>query len=121
MLPAAQGDSLWIEYGQAAHPYRVLIDGGTAATYDWLRTRIRSLPSNQRRFELLVVTHVDADHIEGAVRLLNDPALDLEFGDIWFNGWDQLSDMLGPLQGEFLSALIKTGELPWNRAFRARP
>jgi hypothetical protein len=118
MLPAAQGDSLWIEYGQAAHPYRVLIDGGTAATYDWLRTRIRSLPSNQRRFELLVVTHVDADHIEGAVRLLNDPALDLEFGDIWFNGWDQLSDMLGPLQGEFLSALIKTGELPWNRAFR---
>ena len=117
MLPAAQGDSLWIEYGEAAHLHRVLIDGGTAATYDWLRTRIRSLPSGQRRFELLIVTHVDADHIEGAVRLLNDPTLELEFGDIWFNGWDQLTDVLGPVEGEFLSALIKTGKLPWNRAF----
>jgi beta-lactamase superfamily II metal-dependent hydrolase len=117
MLPAAQGDALWIEYGDPHMPHRVLIDGGTAATYDWLRTRIRALPKRKCRFELLVVTHVDADHIEGAVRLLNDPSLDVEFGDIWFNAWEQLSDVLGPLQGEFLSSLIKVGNLPWNKRF----
>ncbi len=117
MLPAAQGDALWIEYGGPNDTHRILIDGGTAATYDSLRARVRQLPEGKRRFELMVVTHVDADHIEGAVRLLNDPSLGMEFGDIWFNGWEQLSDMLGPLQGEFLSALIMEGKLPWNKCF----
>jgi beta-lactamase superfamily II metal-dependent hydrolase len=117
MLPAAQGDALWIEYGDSERPHRILIDGGTAATYDWLRSKVRALPEEDRLFELLVVTHVDADHIEGAVRLLNDPSLQAQFDDIWFNGWEQLSDMLGPVQGEFLSALIQTGGLPWNVAF----
>ena len=68
--------------------------------------------------------HVDADHIEGIIRLLQDDSLGLSFGDIWFNGWKHLpTDRLGPAQGEMLSVLLdwptRQGRtrLPWNAAF----
>jgi beta-lactamase superfamily II metal-dependent hydrolase len=131
MLPASQGDSLWIEYGAQADVHRVLIDGGTAPTYDHIRARVLRVPEGQRRFDLLVVTHVDADHIEGIVLLLQDPTLHLQFDDIWFNGWKHLpSSRLGPAQGEMLSGLL-VGQapegaqpaypdgLPWNNLFGA--
>ena len=65
MLPAAHGDCLWIEYGSGARVHRILIDGGPAHAYPALRERILHLPADARRFELLVITHIDADHIEG--------------------------------------------------------
>lgn len=127
MLPAAQGDCLWIEYGTRQRIHRVLIDGGTAPTYDYLRARILRLPATQRHFDLLVVSHVDADHIEGILVLLQDPTLGLHFDDVWFNGWKHLpSSLLGPAQGEMLSGILERrrpwGEiLPWNRSFQEGP
>jgi hypothetical protein len=118
MLPAGHGDALWIEYGDdPATPHRILIDGGTGPTYDVLRARIDALPEGGRRFELMVVTHIDADHIEGMVRLLQDDRLQLQFGDAWFNGWRHLPTVdFGPEQGEVLSALLLDKEIPWNKA-----
>jgi beta-lactamase superfamily II metal-dependent hydrolase len=119
MLPAGHGDCLWVEYGEDPdRPHRVLIDGGTAATYRTLRTRIRALEPDQRRFELVVVTHVDADHIAGMVRLLRDDTLGLRVDDVWFNDFGHLpSDALGPVQGEFLAAVFAERGLKSNQAF----
>jgi hypothetical protein len=64
----------------------------------------------------MVLTHVDADHIESAVKLLNVKKLDFDVGDIWFNAWKHLSpshgDELGPVQGEYVSALISGSVYP---------
>ncbi len=122
MLPARHGDCLWIEYGSGTARHRILIDGGTAPTYHVLRERIMTLKARgeETRFELLVVSNVDGDHIEGAVRLLGDTTLDVRFDDIWFNGWRHLSDTLGPKQGEFLAAEIEDQGRPWNAAFGGR-
>lgn len=114
MLPAAHGDSLWIEYGSARQTHRILIDGGPAHTYEaGLRKRIALLPEDKRNCELMVVTHIDADHIDGAVILLRDKGptgLNFQINEFWFNGWDQLSEFKGetyaPQQGEFLAALL---------------
>jgi len=132
MLPAAHGDCLWIEYGRGPQARRILIDGGPAHTYPALRERILHLPTDQRRFELLVVTHIDGDHIEGIVRLLQDaPALQCRFERIWFNGPAQLNRIrdpagapLGAIQGEYLSLLIgdyeaQQGRSLWNTDFEA--
>lgn len=125
MLPAAHGDALWIEFGDAARPRRLLVDGGTAPTYESLRDRIGALAPADRRFDLLVVTHVDADHIEGVVRLSHDAALGVSFNDVWFNGWRHLrghdEDTLGPAQGEMLSGLLEGGGQQWNAAFERGP
>ena len=126
MLPAAHGDCLWIEYGRGDDVRRILIDGGPGHTYPALYERVLHLPAGQRRFELFIITHIDADHIEGAIRLLNDADdLGLEFDRIWFNGYQQLMAIpgaegrLGAPQGEMLSLLIsdyvaRTGKNVWN-------
>jgi beta-lactamase superfamily II metal-dependent hydrolase len=125
LLPALHGDSIWIEYGEARAPYRILIDGGPLHTYDVLRARLEKVPKDERGFELMVLTHVDADHIESTVKLLNARELDFEVGDIWFNAWKHLlpshKDELGPVQGEYVSALIRQHGLPWNKAFNHGP
>jgi glyoxylase-like metal-dependent hydrolase (beta-lactamase superfamily II) len=77
MLPARQGDALWIEYGDSAHPRRALIDAGTPETWDVVRPKIEQLAPAERRFELLVVSHIDLDHIGGVLPLLA-AAKDLE-------------------------------------------
>ncbi len=121
MLPARHGDCLWIEYGAGGPEHRILVDGGPGFTYKSLRERIAKQPPEARYFELLVVSHIDADHIEGIIRLLGDAALGASFGDIWFNGWKQISGGMpapfGAESGEYLSALIPKLGLPWNRAF----
>ncbi len=126
MLPADHGDCLWIEYGEAKSPYRILIDGGTAHSYEQLRRRVESLSRRQRRFELLIVTHLDADHIGGSVALLAEMEdLKIHFRDVWFNGWDQIApDALGYKDARRLSDLlvngVSEGRLKWNAAFGGR-
>lgn len=114
VLPARHGDCLWIEYGAPQAPTRLLIDGGPAYAYDVLRKRIGVLPPQSRYIDLLIVTHIDGDHIEGIIRLLRDTALGLDIRQIWFNGIAQTAAAApdavpdyGVLQGEYLSALVK--------------
>jgi hypothetical protein len=125
MLPAAQGDCLWIEYGDGdGAPHRILIDGGTVGTIDAIKAKIDHVVANEGRcrFDLVVVTHVDGDHIEGVIRLLGEPSLPVDIDDIWFNGYNHLPDpdgadadqFLGAKQGDFLSVLIKKRGLRWN-------
>jgi hypothetical protein len=119
MLPALEGDCLLVEYGEKQKTYRMIIDGGRAGTYDSLKGRL----DDKKPVELLVVSHVDADHIEGVIRLLYVQARDNihPIWQVWFNGHGQLkADMLGPVQGEYLSALIQKCKIPWNKAFNGQ-
>jgi hypothetical protein len=52
---------------------------------------------------------VDADHVEGLVRLFAEKPLPVAVRSVWFNGWRQMNPkhkLLGAKQGEFLSALL---------------
>lgn len=129
MLPAEHGDALLLEYGTGAGvTHRTLIDGGPENAYAGVRERLLQLPvgpNGHRHLELLVITHVDADHIEGVVKMLQDHELALSFGDVWFNDWNHIAllekarppDRLGPEAGEFLGALLEQQEQTWNAAF----
>ncbi len=91
VLPAAYGDALVITYGPPGDVHRLIVDGGPAATYaSGLRAYLAALPEAERRFELFVVSHIDADHIDGGLLLLQDTALGAQIGDVWFNGWPQI-------------------------------
>jgi hypothetical protein len=115
MLPARNGDALWIEYGAPEAPNRVLIDCGRTETADVLLTRMAS--GRRPHFDLFVMTHIDADHIEGVEPLLGSTDFDATFDDVWFNGWKQINRYLSVRQGEGFSKLILQRDLPWNRAF----
>jgi len=124
MLAAREGDCLWLRYGDANKPRQILIDGGRAATAKDIKARFAALPASQRTFELLIITHVDRDHIEGVLSLLTDKTVKVKFKDVWFNGFDHLKqaelETFGALQGERLSAAITDGKLPWNKAWKRR-
>ena len=122
MLPAREGDCLWIEYGDPARPRRILIDGGRQSAYATLKQRFAALAPDQREFELLILSHVDADHIEGLLKLVADPDLPVSFKDVWFNGrkhLDRLQDF-GAGQGEKLTDGIAARGWSWNAAFDGR-
>jgi hypothetical protein len=67
---------------------------------------------------MLMITHVDNDHIMGALKMLeqrlNEPTID----DLWFNGYRHLPksalQSMGPVEGERLTTLIVDRGLPWN-------
>ena len=110
VLPAGHGDALVITYGPADAPSRVLIDGGTLGSYaTGLRQYIEDLPSDQRHFELFVVTHVDTDHIDGAILLMRDRYdLGVTFGEVWFNDSARIEKLRGAKQGELLARMLVT-------------
>ena len=124
MLPAFLGDSLWIEYGDPGKPSRVLIDGGLSGTADAMLAKINEVAAKEGEchLELLVVTHIDGDHIEGMVKLLGRKDLPLRIDDLWFNGRKHMPDpegededeFLGVRQAEFMSLIIEKLGLPWN-------
>jgi len=123
LLPASQGDCILIEYGKdKSSLHRILIDGGTKGTYKYLKQRILQIPKEQRVFDLLVITHIDADHIAGILKLLDKDELNITFKDIWFNGYKHLSKSKprGVGQGELLSKYLSSDKLPWNRLFKGK-
>lgn len=124
MLPAQHGDALWIEWGGAGDRRRMLIDGGPSATYEKLRERFLGMAPEERKVDVFVITHIDLDHIDGAIRLLYDSSLGIEYGDVWFNDFRHLttgSSDRGAMQGEFLATVIEQRGLPWNQAFGGGP
>lgn len=132
MLPAGHGDSLLVAYGEQAAPHHMLIDGGPYYTYSGgafvarttLSERVQKLIEAGYPLDLLVITHIDADHIEGVMKLLANWPKNLKIEEVWFNAWRHLKqdpgDLLGPVQGEMLSALIQKRGLGWNQGLSGK-
>jgi hypothetical protein len=119
MLPAENGDCLWIEYGDPERPFRVLVDCGASSTAMTVASRMKDLePAKDFLFDLFVLTHIDADHINGVLPLFKNNVGANAFADIWFNGWRQVSPFLSVRQGEAFSRLVgdPARSLSWNRA-----
>jgi len=118
LLPAAFGDSILIEYGDTGKEKYILIDGGPYYNYPILAEALKKVCPKLEALELLIVTHVDIDHIDGIVRMLNESSLNFVIEEIWFNGLEQLnkipSNLLGVDQGDYLSILIKEKNIPQN-------
>mgnify|MGYP001767587172 CR=1 FL=1 len=87
MLPDTYGDAILVEYGTADRPHYILIDGGPYSDYKdggieeqaWHSAQER-LAADTASLALRVVSHVDADQIEGVIKLLNalGPARSIE-------------------------------------------
>ena len=62
MLPAASGDCIYLEFPDS--DFRMLIDGGYAKTYQkYLKKFLLKLAAEGKRLNLIVVTHIDDDHM----------------------------------------------------------
>jgi beta-lactamase superfamily II metal-dependent hydrolase len=74
-LQADEGDCLLLHYGSGQPPRRILIDGGPSGVYNSsLKPRLQELTpqgSAGPSLALVMVSHIDADHITGLLDLFN--------------------------------------------------
>lgn len=121
LLPALFGDSILIEYGPKTNPRYILIDGGPFFAFEDIIPALRKVAPKLKELELLVVTHVDINHIDCIITMLNQQKNLFTIKEVWFNGYPEIqkvkSDILGALQGEYLTRLIKKMKLPHNTHF----
>lgn len=130
MLPAKEGDCLHIAYGEEAEQKHILIDAGRQWTWkNALKDRLSNIGIDS--LELLVVTHVDRDHIDGMLAMVSDPDLDIDVKEFWFNTWDHLqgntivspetddddTEPFGAKMGEELSTHSVDKGWSWNQQF----
>ena len=114
-----------LAWGELGKLFYAVIDLGRAANYGTLRPALHRIG----RFELFAISHIDADHIEGAMPLLKERTAPFIPKDVWFNAWHHLRnagsrlknldgfESLSVTQGEKLSAGIIRFDWPWNKAF----
>lgn len=124
-FPARFGDAIRIAYGDPVAPRLVLIDGGTGSTRMHILADLNAFAARGAVLDLIVVTHIDRDHIEGIIKLLEDTSFDMPVGDFWFNGWRDLPDNaddepFGPVQGEELSVQFLKRKRRWNEKFAGK-
>lgn len=115
-LQAKHGDSLLLHYGKPNAPKLIVIDGGPAGVYkSSLLPRLQALketrsPEAALVIRMLMISHLDDDHINGVLAFLNDlvethennEELPFNILTLWHNSFD---DIVGNESQEMLKAL----------------
>lgn len=93
MYPAKNGDSFLISMG-TEHKKHILIDCGYIDTYKkFIKSDLQHIASRGESLDLLIVTHIDGDHISGAIKLLSENNSEnfIKINEIWFNALEHLN------------------------------
>lgn len=92
VFPASEGDCFLVTVDKS----HILIDAGISSTYhDFLKIRLQELALNKEEIELLIVTHIDEDHIEGMVELFSEnvnynSSRIIFIKEVWHNSYKHL-------------------------------
>jgi beta-lactamase superfamily II metal-dependent hydrolase len=98
MIQAEQGDCMLVEYGMQAQPKYILVDGGPATIYKtYLRDELRRIKKAGGKLDLVVLSHVDDDHVHGLLDLMaelrrqrDDGAPEtISIDTLWHNSYSQ--------------------------------
>jgi len=110
---ARKGDCMLLHYGSKADPRLIMIDGGPADVYlPHLRPRLDAIRQKRNLgslpVEILMVSHVDDDHIRGILDLTRELTADpnkqpfVRVQSLWHNGFD---DIIGKDPAELTAAV----------------
>lgn len=100
VLQANDGDCLLLQYGSATKPGLILIDGGSRGVYrKVLEKRLNLLKGGKSSLDLrmVVISHIDADHITGILDMFKDMSSQRENGQdppwkvqsLWHNAFSK--------------------------------
>lgn len=96
---AKKGDALILHCGNDDDPHWILVDGGVGVWKDYLKPRLDEIRKqndlDELPLDMVMVSHIDADHIQGVLMLMQSLARDSEPGfsveTLWHNAFDQIS------------------------------
>jgi beta-lactamase superfamily II metal-dependent hydrolase len=106
VIRARKGDCLMVHYGSEDDPHLVMIDGGPKSVYaPHLKPRIEQIRKDRQlkkteslTVDLLMVSHVDDDHIQGILDLTREMREDhdaqrpqlIQVLDFWHNSFENI-------------------------------
>lgn len=116
VLQANHGDCLLVHYGKNNDPKTIVIDGGPPGIYrNVLKPRLLTIkktlsPENPLSLSMVMVSHMDDDHVNGILALTDDildkqtnnSKEDFEVTNLWFNTFD---DIIGNIEIPIISAI----------------
>jgi len=97
VLKASYGDCIFVSIKEEDAEYTILIDGGTSSTYSSknkkgkteagpLKKKLTDLKNQGKPIDLLIITHVDNDHIGGVIKWFEDELPSPDFVKrVWMN------------------------------------
>lgn len=109
VLPAFHGDCILIKTYDIEHDeFIILIDGGTSQTF---RYSLKDELKNISRINLLILTHIDSDHIAGLIAFFKNSLInEIQIDEIWMNNPDLVEinngELISVKQGGNLKNLI---------------
>ncbi|PWD91034.1 AVAST type 1 anti-phage system MBL fold metallo-hydrolase Avs1a [Ignatzschineria cameli] len=98
MIPASHGDAFFISIPNQA--FNILVDTGIKSTYDnFIKQQLKSLKDRGELLNVLIITHIDSDHIGGSLSLLKDNKSSteskiIEINDIWHNSYRHIQSSM---------------------------
>ena len=130
-LRAAYGDALLLHFGDPKAPRLAVIDGGPRGVYNSvLKPRLTQLMQNKRRLSdgqlpirLLMVSHIDDDHVNGVLAMANELAdmtgkRPYQIESLWHNSFDDILGNKGQELAASLAPFVKNvltkGTMPAN-------
>ena len=103
VLHAHEGDCIFITISDLDKVYNIMVDSGVKSTYQYidrkrriqdgpLKCKINEFRGKRQIIDLVILTHVDEDHIGGIVEWIakDDAALDL-MATIWLNNGEKVT------------------------------
>lgn len=117
-LQAQNGDSIALSFcDDESKPRNIVIDGGKEVTYfnrvrrnGPLKTLIDGIKNRGEKIDLLILSHIDNDHIEGFLKWFEQDKNAHEFvGEVWFNSGEAIANYLKKPKNEDLNLLITDG------------
>ncbi|WP_171653116.1 ComEC/Rec2 family competence protein [Paenibacillus foliorum] len=95
VLPATIGDCILISFGDQDYEKNILVDGGIGfKCIKMLKEEIRSIKEKNQYIDLLIITHVDDDHISGILKIFEDQSIDKSIiKKVWFNSGKVMSQL----------------------------
>lgn len=84
ILPAKHGDSVIVKtFDNHANEFNIVIDGGPPGTFEEILKKELKLI---KRINIMVLTHIDSDHIGGLIKFIKNPFFETEKVErYWFN------------------------------------
>lgn len=113
---ACNGESILVKL-KGKKNTNILIDTGYISTYEEIKKELIKIKKDREKLDLLILTHIDNDHINGARKILKDYLEDevCEIDEIWYNDYFKIFSLLSKddegnfinLNSELLNKLCK--------------
>jgi beta-lactamase superfamily II metal-dependent hydrolase len=118
VVQAQFGDSLILEFGTPDTPRYILIDGGPSGNYAAdLQPALTEIVGAGGQLDLVVLSHVDNDHIVGVLELfaameddqVSERKAHIRIGQLWHNSFARSIDPAGEISQQLQSLMEMAG------------